>query len=198
MKRGFTLVEIIIAAGIFVAISIIIGNFGRDIFFFNSDLNSSLSVQFDARQVLRKLISELRSTSPSSLGAYPIALASTSTLTFFSNIDDDSLKEQVRYFLQGSELRRGVTKPSGSPLTYNPGNEIISTVTHDVVNGVIPIFDYFSNNYAGTSSPLSLPVDTLSVRLVRVTLILDKDPNRPPTPITVTTQVMLRNLKDNL
>lgn len=198
IKNGFTLIETLIAVGIFVAISTTIATFGQNIFFFNSDLNNSLSTQFDSRQIMRKMVAELRSASPSSLGSYTIASAGTSSLTFYTNIDNDPLKEQLRYFLQGGELRRGVVKPTGSPLTYNPASETITTVARDVVNGVTPIFDYFDRNYMGTSSPLSLPVNILSVRLIRVTLILDKDPNRVPGPITTKTQVTLRNLKDNL
>lgn len=197
-KNGFTLVETVVAVSIFVAISSIIWAFGRDIFFFNSNLNSSLSVQFDARQILRKVVSELRSTSPSSLGAYPIALAGTSSLTFYSNIDDDPLKEQLRYFLQNGELKRGVIKPVGNPLTYNSINETISTVAKDIVNGNSPIFEYFDRNYAGTSTPLTQPVNALSIRFIRITLVLDTDPNRLPAPFTARTQVNLRNLKDNL
>jgi len=36
------------------------------------------------------------------------------------------------------------------------------------------------------------------VRLVRITIKIDEDPNRPPAALTSTTQVSIRNLKDNL
>lgn len=197
-KKGFTLIETIIAIGIFVAISTIIWIFGKDIFFFNSSLNSSLSTQFDSRQILKKFVSEVRSASPSSLGSYPISIAGTSTISFFSDIDNDLVKEQVRYYLSGNEIKRGVIKPTGNPLTYNPANENVSTVVHYVVNGVTPIFEYFDENYTGTSSPLTQPVNLMNVRFVRVTILIDKDPARPPAMFTASTQVMLRNLKDNL
>src|SRR3989344_7670018 len=196
-SSGMSLTEIVIATAIFAMISVGIWGFGRDIFFFNSNLNASLSTQFDARQVLRKLVTELRSASPSSLGAYPIATAGTSTITFYSDIDDDGLKEQVRYFRQGNELRRGTIKPSGNPLVYS-GSESVSIVVKDVINdNATPLFNYYDNSYAGTSSPLTIPVNVLAIRLVKINLIIDKDTTRPPAAITVMTQVTLRNLKDN-
>ena len=184
--------------GIFALISAAIWGFGRDIFFLNSNLNSSLSSQFYARQVLRKIVTELRSASPSSLGAYPLASVSTSSITFYSDVDADLLKEQIRYFVQGNELKRGTTRPSGSPLTYNIANETIDTIVGDLyLNPAVPIFDYYDQYYAGTSSPLTIPVNVLAVRFIKITLPIDTDPNRLPLPITATSQVMLRNLKDN-
>ena len=199
MKKGFTIIETLVALGIFVAISFLISSFVRSIFFINTDLNNSLSAQFDARQIMKKIVSELRSTSPSSLGAYPILNAASSSLTFYSDIDDDGLKEKIRYFLQSGNFKRGVVKPSGSPLTYNDAGETLSTVTVNVTNSTsTPVFEYFDENYTGTSSPLTYPMNILAIRLVRLTLIVEKDSNRLPIPFTISTQVMLRNLKDNL
>jgi hypothetical protein len=198
-RNGFALVEMLVSLFILVLISFAIGNFQHDIFFFGNSIQSSLSVQLDARKVLRNIITELRSASPSSLGAYPVAQAGTSTLIFYSNIDSDTYKERLHYYMQGSSLMRGVIKPSGSPLTYNSAQEVVTTLAHNVINSTsTPIFDYFDKNYYGTTTPLVQPVNPLSVRLVRVTVIIDSDPNRPPPPITVTSQGTLRNLKDNL
>lgn len=198
-KKGFTLVETLISIAIIVVIGLALTTFERDIFFLNNSLQGNLSAQIGARRVLRTVIRELRGASPSSLGAYTINQAGTSTLIFYTNIDEDTLKERVRYFLQGGELRRGVIKPTGNPLAYNSANESVEVIIRDVINSsTTPIFDYFDSYFTGTSSPLMQPVDTLAVRLIRVTVIIDKDTNRPPGAITVTSMGTLRNLKDNL
>lgn len=195
---GFTLAEVLVSVGIMTIIGLAISTFQKDLFFINTGVQDNLSVQLESRQVLRKLITELREASPSSLGAYTIAQAGTSTLTFYSNIDSDGYKERIRYFIQGNELRRGVLKPSGSPLVYNTATESVSTIIKNIVNSPSdPIFEYFDENYTGTSTSLSQPVNVLSVRLVKVTVTVDKDVNRAPGPITVSTQGMLRNLKTN-
>lgn len=199
LKKGMTLTEIIIATAIFGVIAVALGNFGSSIFTFNSNAQSNLSAQSGGRRLLKTMVAELRSMSPSSLGAYPVAQASNSSITFFSDLDDDALKERIRYFLQGKTLMRGVIKPVGNPLTYNPANENLEQLVTDVVNGATPIFEYFDQNYTGESAALLEPIQVTNVRLVRITLLLDKDQRETGQgPIMVTSQVTLRNLKDNL
>jgi hypothetical protein len=172
--------------------------FGQSIFSFNTVAGQTLGVQTGARKVLKNIVKELRGTSPSSLGAYPIVLASSTAVTFFSNIDTDVHKEQVRYFLQGTTLKRGVINPSGNPLVYSAGSEVVTDLIKDVRNGATPIFTYFDSTYAGTSTPLIQPVAPTSVRFVKIYLLLENDPNKAPASFEVTNQVLLRNLKDNL
>ena len=192
------MVEIVVATAIAAVIFMAVFDFGNGIFSFNSNAQKNLSAQSDGRRVLKSIVKELRSTSPSSLGSYPIALASSTAVTFFADIDNDAYKEQIRYFLSGKDLKRGVIKPSGYPLSYNPANEQISNLIGDINNGATPIFDYFDSNYTGTSTPLSQPVQVAKVRLIRITVKIEKDPNKLLGPIIITSQVFLRNLKDNL
>jgi type II secretory pathway pseudopilin PulG len=197
-NRGMTLVEILVSTAILLFIGIAVAKFQRDIFFLNSTTQNSLSAQMDGRRILRTLVSEIRGANRSSLGAYPIVTAGTSTLIFYSNIDSDPYFERIRYFLQGTDLKRGVIKPTGSPLVYSSGQETITTLIRDVANGTsTPIFDYFPSTYAGTTTALLQPVNVTSIRLIRATIIIDKDVNRPPQPLIFTSQGTLRNLKDN-
>lgn len=199
-KKGVTLVELLVTISIITVIGFLVSNFQRDVFSLNSSLQSSLSAQLDGRKIVKNMVGELRSASPSSLGAYPIVSIGTSTITFYSDTNNDGLKEKVRYYLDAptKKLKKGVITPSGSPLTYS-GSEELSIVINDVVNGTsTPIFTYYDSNYTGTTSPLTYPIDTLAVRLVKVNVIIDKDPNRSPVPITVSSQVSIRNLKNNL
>jgi len=136
--------------------------------------------------------------SPSSLGSYPIEIAADNTLVFFTDINDDGLKERVRYFVQGTTLKKGVISPTGSPLAYVSANETFTELVHNLRNGSTPVFTYYDTNYNGTTSPLTQPVDISFIRLIKVNMIVDVDPNRSPVPVTVTTQISVRNLKDNL
>jgi type II secretory pathway component PulJ len=195
---GFSIIEVLVVIFILSLVGVTVATFQKDVFSLNTIISNSLTALDEARRTLKMMTAEIRPLSPSSLGAYPIAEADPTSFIFYSDINSDQLKERVRYFLDGKILKKGVIKPSGTPLTYNSANEIISEAIHDVANGSTPIFNYYDKNYDGTTSPLTQPVDILSVRLIKITIAIDRDPNRSPGPITLTTQVSMRNLKDNL
>lgn len=198
-KKGFTMTELLVSIFIISILTVAVNTFSRDIFYLNSNFSGGLNAQLDARHIVKVIVSELREASPSNLGSYPIALASSSAITFYSDINGDGLKEKIRYFLSGNDLKRGVVVPSGSPLTYSDANEKITNLVSGVVaSSTLPIFQYYTSDYAGTSSPLAYPVSASLIRLVKVSVIVDKDPSHSPAPIIVTSQVSLRNLKDNL
>lgn len=196
--KGLSLPEVLVSVAIVSMIVLGISAFQRDVFVLNSSTQNSLSAQMDGRRVLRNLVAELRTANRSSTGSFPIAQAATSTITFYANIDNDAAVERVRYWLQGTELRRSVLKPTGSPLTYIPANEVTELLIRDMaVPSSQPIFEYFNSSFAGTTTPLQQPVNPSDVTLVRATVVIERDPNRSPVPVTVTTQVMIRNLKTN-
>jgi hypothetical protein len=145
------------------------------------------------------MTASLRSASQSSTGAYPIAAASSTSLTYFSDIDHDGLKEQVRYFLSGTTLKRGVIKPSGNPLTYNTANEKITNLVRNIIrDDANPIFSYYDSSYDGSSSAMTNPPNILNIRLIKITFLIDRDPATAPAAAEFSTQVSIRNLKDNL
>ncbi len=201
MKKGYTLPELIISIFIMTIVVIAGTTFARNVIVYNTAGQDSLNAQLEGRKVLRTMVSELRTASPSALGSYPIDTAATSTLIFFADLNNDGVPERVRYFLDTPNrmLKEGVTSPSGSPLTYNLGNETVETLVSSVANGTsTPIFDYYDSSYAGTTTPLALPINIPSVRLVRISVLIDKDPNRSPNTTFMVSSVMFRNLKDNL
>lgn len=193
---GFALIETLFGIVIFVLIVGALTLFSRNVWTYNSFISAGLVDTNEGRQILKTMISEIRTASTSDTGTYVIGQAGTSSFTFYSNIDSDILKEKVRYFLSGTTLQKGITKPTGSPLSYNSLNEKIFTLAENVRNTTI--FEYFDENYDGTTTPLSFPINIPSVRLVKITIAIDQDPNRPPAETIFSTQVSLRNLKDNL
>ena len=195
---GFSVIEVTVAIFILTLVGIAVYAFQKDVFSLNRILSQSIVSQEEVRRALKVMSAEIRATSPSSIGAYAIAETATSSFIFYSNIDDDSFKERVRYFLEGTVLKKGVTKPAGDPLTYNPASETISDVVRDVANGTTALFSYYDTDYDGTSQPLVQPINISIVRLVRIVIMVDRDSSVLPGPITLTTQISMRNLKDNL
>lgn len=198
-KKGFTLTEIVVVLGILGLIMLSITSFQKDVLVNNRFSSDSLTTIENARPIMRHIIRSLRSAASSDNGSYAIAQAATNTITFFSDADLDGLKEQIRYFVQGTDLKMGYVKPTGSPLTYNQANEVITVIANSVKNATSTgLFEYYDKNYTGTTSPMTLPINVTSVRLIKVNLMIDIDPSRSPVPRIYTSQVNLRNLKDNL
>ena len=199
LKSGFSLAELLISVAILSMVTYSLSLFQRDVFSLNFTLQNSLNAQLDARHLIKVMVTELRKTTQSSTGVYAIELASSTGITFYSDINNNGSIDKVRYYLNGSTIKKGVIIPTGNPLTYNPANETTTTIINSVVaSSTLPIFQYYPSTYDGTTAPLTMPPDIPSIRLIKVTIIIDKDPNKSPSPIVVTSSVSLRNLKDNL
>lgn len=198
MKRAFSLVEVLTAIAITVVIMVAVSAFQYNVINYNRSASVALTNIQEVQAILKTMAKEIRSMESSSGGAYPIAAAATSSLTFFADVDSDGTKEQVRYYIATTTVYRGIVKPTGSPLTYT-GAETRKTLVTGIRNSSsTPIFDYFDSMYSGTSTPMTYPLNLTSIRLVKITLTVDTDPNKAPIIRTFSTQAELRNLKDNL
>ena len=197
IKSGFTLIEILFVVSITVLVIGVITMFARNIWVYNSFLGSSLNSLNAGRTTIKTMVAEIRTASSGNDGAYPVAIATATSLTIYSDIYDNgtNIKEKVRYFLDGTNLKKGVIVPTGSPLSYT-GAEVVTTLMSNVTNTTI--FNYYDKNYDGITGSLPTPIVIPSVRLVKITIVVDDNPNKAPDPITLSSQVTLRNIKDNL
>jgi hypothetical protein len=196
-SRGYTLLEAMVVLGITTMVIVILAAVQKDILSLDTIVHGAFSAQGDARKAFRAAAKEVRAANYAENGSYPVAVATTTSFAFYSDIDSDGETERVRYFISGDDLRRGVIEPSGSPATYT-GTETLTTLASDVDNAGAPVFEYFDASYDGTGSPLASPPTLSDIRLVRITVIIDKNGDRTPEPQTYSTQLVLRNLKDNL
>jgi prepilin-type N-terminal cleavage/methylation domain-containing protein len=194
--KGFTIIETIISVAVLAIIILAITLFGRATFKLESYFTASLNTVDEARRLLRPMVNEIRSASPSVLGAYALETVESSEIVFFSDVTEDGFTERIRYFFEDGYLKRGEIVPTGSPLSY-AGDEDISVLMRDVTSFTL---NYYDENYDGiTDTPLLEPVSPSDVRLVNIIVTVDNDPNRLPNPLgVVETNVSIRNLKSNL
>lgn len=198
-KRGMTMAEVIIAISIFLIIIGTVYAFEVNTFSYNKTISVALNTAQDAQVILRTLSYELRTMVPGANGSYPLVAAGTSTITFFADIDKNGLPEQIRYYMNGTSMMRGTISPAGSPYVYNPATETVKQIATNIRNSSsTPIFEYYDGTYDGNDAALVQPVAVSAVRLVKISLNIDYDPNAPPISRVYTSQVTLRNLKDNL
>lgn len=195
--RGMTILEVVVALGI---MALIIGSITAILLdgFRNKDLIfNQLAAQGEGRKATQDIVNELRGATASSIGAYSLERVLDNELAFYARVDADPLRARVHYFLQGNNLVRGIIKPSGNPLTYNPINEVVGIVAHNVITNLAPIFTYYDQNFTGIEAPLAQPVSVGPVRMIGITLTINKNLNTPQTSFTVQAKATVRNLKSN-
>lgn len=200
MTKGFTLLEVIIVLGLAAIIGWLLSGILRDIFYHNFLISRTLVAESQAKMAMSRLTSELRRAQVASTGAYPIEEAGTSTLTFYSDLNNSGQRARVRYFLEGQTLKKGILEPQGEPLTYNLSEEKIIIMAENFLATSSPLFSYYDSSYDGASSSPSLgyPIEIKDIRLVKIDFWLESGRAGLGQPFYLSSQVMLRNLKDNL
>lgn len=200
-KKGMTLVEMLIAMFIFVMImfgsTFLLSQIYKRYGFAMEQGMSTHAVQHS----LKIILEEIRGVRQSDAGSYPIEEADNNSFIVFSDLDKDGTTERVHYFLENEEIKKGVTEPSGTPPSYPEGDQTVSLITEHVVNTAgQPLFYYYNGDYPvdQVNNPLSTPVSPISdIRMVKIDIYYNLDPNRSPDNVRLESYVELRNLKDN-
>ena len=198
-SSGFTLLELFIVMGVLIVIGGVVVFTLRNLFLTSDFLGESLSNERDLENTIQAITREVRAASPSSVGSYPLALTASTSLAFFVNLDSNTQKERVQYFLEGTTLRKSVVYPSGSPLTYSTttAQETLATVLRGIAASTTPLFSYYDKNFGGTTTPLTQPVNVSDIRHVRIAITIDKSPFDGNPPLSAIGETTVRNLKDN-
>lgn len=171
----------------------------------------SYSFSFDEHQAITQaqtgittMIREIREARNGDNGAWPIINADDNQFTFYSDVTNDGRTDQVRYFLNGTTLQKGVIEPTQVPVTYPAGNETIRDVASYVDISTGPLFTYYNGSWPGDSvnNPLPLAQRQLNTRYVNLHLNIDLSliPNTTTKiqPFELTSGVQIRSMKDNL
>jgi type II secretory pathway component PulJ len=193
--RGFTLLEIVITMGIVMMVGVLFMRLSRDVTDSTLRFSGELVTQAQLTNTIQVILPEIRSAAPANDGSYAILDASTSTFRFFSDIDRDGLFDQVRYFLSGTTFKKGVIKPTGSPLQYVSSTESVQDLVYNIILGS-QLFTYYDKNATSTNStPLQQPLDVSQVKTVRITLVANQGTSSTPSLVGVETQATIRNLR---
>jgi len=194
-QRGFSLIEVVVVLAIFV---IIMGAIVYSVRFFYKSNTYTLEQSYaitSARKGVESMVKSTREAAYSDEGAYPVTSMATSSFGFYSDIDSDIFIEKIRYFLDGTDLNRGVIDSSGDPLTYNDLNEEISTVSNDVRNigESVDLFTYYNES----GDEITNTASTTDVRYIVVNMIIDVNLLRLPDSFTLRSSATLRNVKED-
>jgi prepilin-type N-terminal cleavage/methylation domain-containing protein len=197
-KRGFTIIEILIVVAMASLLIFVVSSFAGNLGVLQGLVSQKLQSRSDIDQALQIMTTQIRSAGPGSNGAYAINGASTSSFSFYSDIHQNGTFERVRYFLGTSTIQEGVVVPFGNPLVYVTSSEMVTTAISNVVFvSSTPLFGYYDSSYNGSQAPMSSPIDTSGVRIVRVSFYADINPGKAPQPLYFTDTIDIRNLRGN-
>ncbi len=191
--KAFTLAETVVVVAILGAAGVALS--GMIAFFYKSNayLLEQTSAVDSASRGLSIAHKDIREASYGEDGAYPIAVAATSTITLFSDVDGDGPVEKVRFYIQNGTLYRAVTNAAGNPPSYSGQPESLYTIATSVMNAsTSPLFRYYSA--AGTE--LTGTIDIAAVRSIRIQLLTDLNPQRAPNVVLLERSATLRNLRN--
>ncbi|MFH1978840.1 MAG: hypothetical protein ABII97_00410 [Patescibacteria group bacterium] len=192
MKKGVTLIETVVFIAIF---AFAFGaSTGLIIYFYRTNayiIQQAYAVN-SARKGIEAMTREIREATYSDEGSYPVVDAREQSFTFYSDIDKDEKIEKIRYFLEDTNFKKGETEADGNPPVYRSQDEIVSTLSDNVRNSGESIFTYYN---ASSTEVADLDILT-DIRLVRLSLVVNVDPDRPPEEFTLTTSAQLRNLNN--
>jgi hypothetical protein len=198
--KGMSLVEALVAIAIFgIAMEgfalLFVKSWQNNAFIFEE----GVTIAAVSRGV-SSVVDDLRKVRQSDAGDYPIKSGSDFDLVVFLDIDNDEAVEKVHYFLDGTDLKRGISDPiTGTPTTYPAGDDEVVVIAERIVNAASdPVFSYYNKDYPGdtANNPLDTPVAIQDVRLIKVHLLMNIDPNKAPDNINIESFAELRNLND--
>lgn len=191
--RGFTLSETLIVIALMGVVGIALNSVIRSFYISNAYLLEQTAALDNARRGLTEMEAGLREASYGEDGAYPIASAATSSITFFADLDSDTAVEKVQYFLNGKTLYRTVTNAAGSPPVYptSSGTTTLALYTQNATS--TPLFSYYDAD-GGLLSATS--TDVSKIASIVISLYVDLNPTRAPNVFTLTETVKLRNIHD--
>src|SRR3989344_8343771 len=192
-KKGFSYIETIISVAVMAIIIIVIGKLASTSNIINSLIDQTVKVRQSSDYTFQTLVSDIRSMIPSTLGSYPIESASSTYFVFYSDVDRNGVVDRVRYTLATSTLDRGITKPTGNPLTYNTSTEIVVSAVYNVDISQSS-FTYFDENFTGNENALSSPIDNLLIRVIKSTISV-KSSTSTNNIVKFSNTIMPRNLK---
>jgi prepilin-type N-terminal cleavage/methylation domain-containing protein len=194
--RGFTLVEMLVVIALTTLVSGALIS-GIVAFYRYNDYAIAQAHQVSyARQGVDLMVRDLREMTYADDGTFPLVSMSSTSVSFYSDIDRDNSVEYIRYRLSSTTLYKNIYDATGTPPVYSTTTPNATTTLSEYVQNRIqgiPIFRYFDEQ--GNEAVATTTVT--DIRYIGVSVIVNIDPIRDPGQFMLESSAALRNLKSN-
>lgn len=194
--RGFTLVEVMLVSSIMAIFALAI--FGlQDLFRQNQTTSfNTFNNVTEANNIVRQFTTEVRRARESENGTYALDTLEDNQIIFYSDIGLDGVVERVRYTLSGTTLVKGIIEPTGIPATYPTENETTSTLSENVQNNGLSLFEYYNGDWPSDTdnNPLEASSRISDTKQIRMFILINGNLNDEDTEYALDAFVNVRNL----
>jgi type II secretory pathway pseudopilin PulG len=196
-QTGMTLVETVVAIGIYTILILAITSSITSLYKTNSYALAQANEVDNARRGMTQWNRDTKEMILAEDGTFPLAVIDEHHLGYFSDTDQDLNVEYVEYILASTTLTKYVYNATGSPATYDfttPDQEQTLSLFVQNINQATSTFFYFDETGAALSSTSPL----VDVKYIKAQIIVNIDPFRSPGEFMLRSSIAPRNLKDNL
>ncbi len=198
-QTGFTILEVLIAGFMLVVLGM--GILGLQYIIGESQLSSidSFTEVNESTAAVSTITREIRTAQKGEDGSFQFTLAMPNEIIFYSDLNVDGKIEQIRYYKEGTSLKKDVIKPTGNPVTYPVNQKITTVISENIRNGTTPIFSYFNKDWPHDTSnnPLPTPADLDNIKMVHIYVRVNPKANDYDNDYILESQAQVRTLKQN-
>ena len=189
--HGLTMIETLVWIAVFISSMLAIVTTLMYFYRTNAYAIEQASATASAQRGLEHIVRTIRESAYSSQGAFPIVSIAANDFVFYADIDNDALIERVHYYIQGTNLMRGVVEASGNPPDYTEA-ETITTVA-DYVRNIAQNVSTF-RYYDELGSEIANYANWTAVRFVKAALVVNVNVATLPNQLTIDSSAAIRNL----
>lgn len=189
-QSGYTLIELLVVMSLTMMIAVPLVVFSSKGLTSYEFLQAQSNTSTELSSLSQRIGKVIR-------GATGVLDAQANTMTIYGYFSPaDSEVKKIRYFISGTNLNIGVTKPDSAaqPYTYNNYPEVITTTRVDLAMAGTPMFTYYDD----AGNLLSGGFSTGQIKAVGLYVAANPRVKQLSVPVSLTTRVTLRNFKTNL
>ncbi|MFH1565087.1 MAG: hypothetical protein ABIC82_04540 [bacterium] len=187
LRSGFTLIEFIAAFGIMAFIIVMFNNYITNSYRTMHYVDESNQSVENAKNIINIMNQEIKEANRAKNGSYAINVAAGQEIIFYSDFDHDNEIEKIRYYLEGSFLKKDTTEAGALP--YYSGSAA-TVILSEYIESSSVIFTYYDENNNIIINPSA---NINQIKLVHIYLEI----GRAPINYVIETNVQIRNLKNN-